>query len=125
LLKNSDEEGVSVEISGVYVEGVPLIGCIFCRGFVTCCEFDLENHLYLEHKNFDELLGLGRGPIEQKIQEAINQGRALQLSSSSFTKVKTQTKAPEPTERELKGIWSELSERDKHTQADYISRKIL
>ena len=92
MLKNyDDEEETVIEINGVYIEGVPSIGCIFCKQFVTYCEFDLELHLWIEHKNFDELLGLGRGPIDSKIQEAIKQGRILQLSGNPFTKVKTQT----------------------------------
>jgi hypothetical protein len=63
-------------MKAVIIEGVTSVACIFCR-FVTCIEFDLDLHLYCNHKMDLVRLPIGKGSLNFRIKYAIDEGRRI------------------------------------------------
>jgi hypothetical protein len=63
-------------IKSVMTEGVMPVVCIFCKS-ITCVEFDLELHLYENHKIELVNLPIGKGSLDFRIEYAINEGRRV------------------------------------------------
>jgi hypothetical protein len=55
----------------------PLLVCIFCKHYITDSEFDLDLHLYENHKLNLVKLPIGKGSLSLKIDYAIDQGKNL------------------------------------------------
>jgi hypothetical protein len=55
----------------------PLFVCIFCKQYMTDTEFDLDLHLYENHKLKLIKLPVGKGSLSFRIGYAINQGKNL------------------------------------------------
>jgi hypothetical protein len=55
----------------------PLFVCIFCKLYITDSEFDLDLHLYENHKLKLIKLPVDRGSLSFRISYAINQGKNL------------------------------------------------
>jgi hypothetical protein len=72
------------EKRGTIIEGIPPIPCIFCD-FMTSIEFDLEIHLYAEHRNELVRLPIGKGNIDFRIAYAINEGKKIREAMSNLT----------------------------------------
>jgi hypothetical protein len=50
----------------------PLLVCIFCKHYLTHSEFDLDLHLYENHKPRLIKLPIGKGPMDVRIAYAIH-----------------------------------------------------
>jgi hypothetical protein len=55
----------------------PLLVCIFCKHYLTDNEFDLDLHLYEEHRLRLVKLPIGKGSLSFRIGYAISEGRRL------------------------------------------------
>ena len=55
----------------------PIFVCIFCKQYMTDTEFDLDLHLYENHKPKLIKLPIGKGSLNLRIGYAIDQGKAL------------------------------------------------
>jgi hypothetical protein len=55
----------------------PLLVCIFCKHYLTDIEFDLDLHLYENHKPKLVKLPIGKGSISFRIAYAICEGKRL------------------------------------------------
>jgi hypothetical protein len=55
----------------------PLFVCIFCKDYITDNGFDLDLHLYENHKLQLIKLPIGKGSISFRIDYAIDQGKNL------------------------------------------------
>jgi|SRR5215469_2352414 len=80
----------------VMIECVTPIVCIFCK-FTTCIEFDMELHLYGNHRVQVFRTYVGRGSLDSRLQYAINDGREAgkRLDVNWFTYKQPQTQIPE------------------------------
>jgi hypothetical protein len=58
-------------------EAHPLFLCIFCKHYFTDTEFDLDLHLYENHKLNLVKLPIGKGSLSFRIGYAIDQGKNL------------------------------------------------
>ena len=58
-------------------KGHPLFVCIFCKHYITDIEFDLDLHLYENHKLKLIKLPIGKGSLNFRIGYAIDQGKKL------------------------------------------------
>jgi hypothetical protein len=67
------------------IEGVGPVICIFCR-FVTCIEFDLDLHLYENHRMELVNLPIGKGSLNFRIEYAIKEGRSASLALINLDK---------------------------------------
>ena len=61
---------------GTIIEDIPPILCIFCY-FMTSIEFDLELHLYENHRMELVKLPIGKGNIDFRIGYAIKEGKKI------------------------------------------------
>jgi hypothetical protein len=105
MIRTQDDESVVTEIESVITDGLAPISCIFCN-FVTCIEFDMDNHLLGNHRT--ELLRLPiRGSFDLRIAYAIDEGKRI---ASTSTLDKTFTKPKQHQVQEVQGIklWSQL-----------------
>lgn len=59
------------------VKGHPLFVCIFCKDYITDSEFDLDLHLYENHKPRLIKLPVSKRSLNYRIGYAINQGKKL------------------------------------------------
>ena len=55
----------------------PLLVCIFCKRYLTDTEFDLELHLYENHKLKLVKLPIGKGSLSFSIGYAVSEGKRL------------------------------------------------
>lgn len=55
----------------------PLFVCIFCKDYITDNRFDLDLHLYENHKQNLIKLPVGKGSLNYRIGYAIDQGKKL------------------------------------------------
>ena len=55
----------------------PLLVCVFCKYYLTDNEFDLDLHLYEEHRLRLVKLPIGKGSLSFRISYAISEGRRL------------------------------------------------
>ena len=55
----------------------PLLVCIFCKHYITDTEFDLDLHLYENHKAKLIKLPIGKGSLSFRIGYAITQGKNI------------------------------------------------
>lgn len=55
----------------------PLFVCIFCKQYMTDTEFDLDLHLYENHRQKLIELPVGKGSLNYRIGYAIDQGKKL------------------------------------------------
>jgi hypothetical protein len=55
----------------------PFFVCIFCKHYITDTEFDLDLHLYENHKLNLVKLPIGKGSLSFRIDYAIDQGKTL------------------------------------------------
>ena len=55
----------------------PLFVCIFCKQYMTDTEFDLDLHLYENHKAKLIKLPIGKGSLSFRIGYAITQGKNI------------------------------------------------
>jgi hypothetical protein len=55
----------------------PLLVCIFCKNFLTDTEFDLDLHLYEDHKPKLIRLPIGKGSLSVRIGYAISEGKRI------------------------------------------------
>lgn len=70
---------------GAIIEGmVPLI-CIFCK-YVEYFEFDLDLHLYQNHRIDLVKLPIGKGSLETRINYAIEEGRRVGINLRNLNK---------------------------------------
>ena len=70
---------------GAIIEGmVPLI-CIFCK-YMTYIEFDLDLHLYQNHRMDLVKLPIGRGSLDTRINYAIQECRRVGINLSCLNK---------------------------------------
>jgi hypothetical protein len=58
-------------------KGYPLFVCIFCKHYITDSEFDIDLHLYENHKLKLIKLPIGKGSLNFRISYAIDQGKKL------------------------------------------------
>lgn len=58
-------------------KSLPLLVCIFCKHYVTDTEFDLDLHLYENHKPKLVKLPIGKGSLSVRIGYAISEGRRI------------------------------------------------
>jgi Primase X len=70
--------------SGTIIEGVPPIPCIFCT-YMTSIEFDLDIHLYEDHRIELVKLPIGKGNMEYRIKYAIEEGKKIRNALSNLT----------------------------------------
>lgn len=69
---------------GTIIEGIPPTPCIFCN-YVTSIEFDLDIHLYAEHRYELVKLPVGKGSMDFRIEYALKQGKKIQDAVSYLT----------------------------------------
>jgi hypothetical protein len=70
---------------GVIIEGmIPLI-CIFCK-YVAYIEFDLDLHLYQNHRIDLIKLPIGTGSLDTRINYAIQEGRRVGINLRGLNK---------------------------------------
>jgi hypothetical protein len=63
-------------IKSVIIDGVPPSTCIFCCKFTTSIYFDMDLHLYENHRTELWRLPIGKGfSIDSRIEYAIDKGR--------------------------------------------------
>ena len=55
----------------------PLLVCIFCKCYLTDNEFDLDLHLYENHKPKLIKLPIGKGSLSFRIGYAVSEGKRL------------------------------------------------
>jgi hypothetical protein len=55
----------------------PMLVCIFCSHYITDTEFDLDLHLYEEHRPQLVKLPIGKGSFSFRIDYAISEGKRL------------------------------------------------
>ena len=65
-------EGIT-PIKEVIIEGIAPIYCVFCNNFRTSIQFDLEMHLYENHKMKLVKLPIGKGNIQHRIDCAVEE----------------------------------------------------
>jgi hypothetical protein len=70
------KEKPQTKTKSVMIEGVISLVCIFCK-FITCIKFDLELHLYENHKAELVRLPIGKGSLGFRIEYALNEGRRV------------------------------------------------
>lgn len=103
MIRTQDEdESIVTEIENVVTDGLPPISCIFCN-FVTCIEFDMDNHLWGNHRI--ELFRLPiRGSLDLRIQTTIDEGKR---AASTLHLNTTITKQPQDQiPKEIIKSWS-------------------
>ena len=69
---------MGMEIKPVIIDGVPPSTCIFCSKFTTSIDFDMDLHLYANHRKELYRLPLGKGfSIDSRIGYVIGGGRKV------------------------------------------------
>jgi hypothetical protein len=61
---------------GTVIKGIPPIPCIFCD-HTTSIQFDLDLHLYEEHRTELVKLPIGKGDMDYRINYAIEEGKRI------------------------------------------------
>jgi len=79
-----DERRKQARKDGTIIEDVPPIPCIFCD-YMTSIEFDLDLHLYEEHRIELVQLPIGKGNMDFRIQYAIEEGKRVRDTLSNMT----------------------------------------
>jgi len=65
---------------GVIIDGIPPSTCIFCHNLSTSIVFDMDLHLYENHKTELFRLSIAKGvyfSLDSRIDYAINDGRKV------------------------------------------------
>lgn len=75
-----ETDDINTEIESVKIEAITPVVCIFCK-FTTCIEFDMEQHLYGNHRISLLKLSLRRNSFDSRIEYAINEGEKVGATS--------------------------------------------
>jgi hypothetical protein len=70
---------------GVTIEGMTPLICIFCK-YMTYIEFDLDLHLYQNHRMDLVKLPIGRGSLDTRINYAIEEGKRVGINLRALNK---------------------------------------
>jgi hypothetical protein len=65
------------KIKGRLIDGLIPLVCIFCKNYITCIEFDLDLHLYENHRMELVKLPIGKGSLDFRINYSIEEGRRV------------------------------------------------
>jgi hypothetical protein len=68
-------------VKEVIIDGIRPISCLFCSNFMTSIEFDLEMHLYDDHRMELVTLPIGKGDMEYRINYAVEEGKKRIVST--------------------------------------------
>ena len=87
-MQNTDYAAILKSANGSHrliIEGTTPMVCIFCK-YTTYIEFDLDLHLYQNHRMDLVKLPIGRGSLDSRINYATEEGKRVRINVGSLNK---------------------------------------
>jgi|SRR5215831_7413564 len=80
LRRIREYESNGMGVKSVIIDGIPPSTCIFCHNLSTSIDFDMDLHLYENHKTELFRLSIAKGlyfSLDSRIEYTINEGRKV------------------------------------------------